>query len=78
MKFSAGSVVITAPIGVPLAGNGRADAASRGIHEMCIRDSIYAAVLDIPDIEAAFPKLSPLSSSSSSVNVWRTCSIAFG
>lgn len=39
---------------------------------------IYAAVLDIPDIEAAFPKLSPLSSSSSSVNVWRTCSIAFG
>ena len=41
MKFSAGSVVITAPIGVPLAGNGRADAASRGIHDDLRANILY-------------------------------------
>lgn len=41
MKFSTGSVVITAPIGVPLAGNGRADAASRGIHDDLRANILY-------------------------------------
>lgn len=41
MKHSAGSVVITAPIGIPLAGNGRADAASRGIHDDLRANIIY-------------------------------------
>lgn len=41
MKISAGSVVITAPIGVPLAGNGREDAASRGVHDDLRANIIY-------------------------------------
>ena len=41
MKCSAASVVITSPIGVPLAGNGRADAASRGIHDDLRANILY-------------------------------------
>ena len=33
MKVSVDSIVITPPVGVPLAGNGRADSRSRGVHD---------------------------------------------
>lgn len=41
MKHSAASIVITSPIGVPLAGNGREDAASRGIHDDLRANILY-------------------------------------
>lgn len=41
MKTSAASIIITPPIGIPLAGNGRADSASRGIHDELYANFIY-------------------------------------
>lgn len=43
MKISANSIVITPPLGLPLAGNGRADSAARGIHDDLRANMIYLA-----------------------------------
>ena len=41
MKVSVDSIVITPPVGVPLAGNGRADSRSRGVHDDLRANYIY-------------------------------------
>lgn len=41
MKVSVDSIVITPPVGIPLAGNGRADSRSRGVHDDLRANYIY-------------------------------------
>lgn len=41
MKVSVDSIVITPPVGIPLAGNGRADSRSRGVHDELRANYIY-------------------------------------